>query len=64
VPTSDVAKDFFSAISTLPSATLEQIYFAIGAELQDREVTAMESFMLKLDREVTAMERETEREVA
>jgi hypothetical protein len=43
---------------------LEQIYFAIGAELQDREVTAMESFMLKLDREVTAMERETEREVA
>jgi len=50
VPTSDVAKDFFAAISLLPSATLEQIYFAIGAELQDREVTAME--------------RETEREVA
>ncbi len=42
VPTSDVAKDFFAAISLLPSATLEQIYFAISAELQDREVTQTE----------------------
>jgi hypothetical protein len=43
VPTSDIAKDFFASISTLPSTTLEQIYFAIGSELQDREVTETEN---------------------
>lgn len=42
VPMNTIAKQFFESISNLSSATLEQIYFAIGAELQDREVTAME----------------------
>jgi len=39
LPTDIVVREFFQSISELPSATLEQIYFAIGAELMDREVT-------------------------
>jgi hypothetical protein len=43
LPIDMVVREFFESISDLPSATLEQIYFAIGAELQDREVTAIET---------------------
>jgi hypothetical protein len=35
-----VASDFYQSIDKMPKEYLEQIYFAVGAELQDREVTA------------------------
>ena len=45
-PTKDIAKNFFVEISSLPNATLEQIYFAIAAELQEREIMEKEENVL------------------
>lgn len=38
-----VASDFYQSIDKMPKDYLEKIYFAIGAELQDREVMQKEN---------------------